>query len=153
MNPADYATVPDPVEGRKPAKRQGMDHAELQASLEADKIRFLHERARHIVAGWKAQGHRPRPTAEQEVFQKLKAEYLEKKAENELRRARQEESRRRQAEARLEAIQRREIEIEEGIDQASREELAAVVRAFRAFIADQVARGRLRPSDVPEDLK
>lgn len=149
MRPEDYAIIPDPTEGTKRAQRQGMDHAELQASLEADKIRFLRERARHLVQSWKDQGHRPRPTAEQEVFENLRAEHEENKRKNEERRARQEESRRRQAEARLEAATAREQQIAQALEEASADELREVVRAFRAFVADQVARGRLRPSDVP----
>jgi len=153
MRPEDYAIVPDQIEGPKRAARQGFTAEELAAAVETDKIRFLHERARHIVAGWKAQGHRPRPTAEQEVFEKLRAEHEENKRKNEARKARQEESRRRQAEAKLEAAAAREQEIEDAIDSADEDQLRAIVRAQRAFIADQVARGRLRPADVPEDLR
>lgn len=153
MRPEDYAIVPDQIEGPKRAQRQGFTAGELAVAVEADRIRFLRERARHLVQSWRDQGHRPRKTAEEEVFQKLKAEYLENRRKNEERRARQEAARIQREQARLEAIELREAEIESALQSAAADELREVVRAQRAFIKSLIDSGKIRAFDIPADLQ
>lgn len=153
MSPKDFEVRGDLVAEPREKHQQGMSHEQLVADIRASKIRALREQAAYQVREWTRAGYRIRKGAEEEVYQQLLAKFLEKEAENEARRARQEEARRRQAQDRLAAAQRREQQIEDAIDQGDEDQLRAIVRAQRQLLKDLVAAGKIRPYDVPPELR